>query len=353
MHLRASYLECRLCGEPERFQNALALEDHLRDSHGDDLLEEDFQATVDASMHWDIDWPELCPVCQLSLVQHQPTSSPLKEHLRKEHRGDVLDEDVEKIVSDQARSSDSCPRCNVTISQPLPLTHLSHMSQCLHEFALRALPWNDHLAPAPKQDVDKDRQIKQWRKISESSRAHDRPGTPPPPGSIDEGNLDKLPELFPEIWMSDHSAKQPDTSWEQDFSTLDNSNVLGSPKVIPLDDDQYFDEENEDSLCPVSGEMLETFGFYLRYVIAVFGLFKHTEISTLLDELENIRASPLTNGQSLQSAFCHLGRSNGPFQRCGESLLLSEVARLQFQRLKHFVAIAYEANPRYVVVLRQ
>jgi hypothetical protein len=148
-HLKISYLECRLCERPERFKDGAALKRQIRDSHKGDLLEEDIQAIVNASARWDIEWPELCPVCQLSLVQYRPTSSCLEEHLRQKHRGDVLDEDVEKIVGDKAQLSELCPKCNSTVSQPLPLSSLDHLSRYLHDFSLRAIPWNDHTSVPP------------------------------------------------------------------------------------------------------------------------------------------------------------------------------------------------------------
>jgi hypothetical protein len=334
-HLTMSYLQCRLCGESGPFEDALALTDHFQARHGDDLLEEDFQTALEASTHCDVDWPKRCPVCHLNLVEYQPiSSSPLKEHLRREHRVDVLDEDVEKIVDNTAGQIDNCPECSVAIGPAQSVSRIDHLSQCLHDFSLRALPWNDHRAPAPTQDVGERLRIEQWiDKSPETFRVHDRLGTPPLPESIDEDNLDKLHILFPGIRLSDHPAKQPDTAWSQDFSTLEDSDVMGSLKTLPLDDNRYFNEENDASLCLISDELLETFDLCLRYAIAVIESCEHKATSTLLDELEYLRSSPFANGQSLQSALCHLGRPDGPFREFGESLLLSENAQLHFQRL--------------------
>lgn len=351
IHLTASSFTCRLCEDTGSFDGALALESHIRELHRDDLLEEDIQATVGASAHLEIDWPERCPVCRVTLVEDQPPTCLLKDHLRGKHRGDVLDEDVERIVEHTARPLDSCPKCNFTVSQVLPLTLFGHLSQCLHEFALRALPWNDHLAPAPKQEVGEVFRIKQWiDKSPETFRSHDRLGTPPSPGSIDEDNLNNLHKLFPEIWVSDHPAKQPDTAWSPDSSTLEDSDVLGSPETLPLDDNRYFNEEDDNSPCLISEEFLEMFDFYLKYAIALVELSQHTATSTLLDELKDLRSTPFTDGESLQSAFCHLGRPDGPFRGFDKALLLDENAQLQFQRLNDLTVIAQEGDCRYASV---
>lgn len=239
-HSTARNFSCCLCGDSEIFDNAVALEDHLRELHSDDLLENDIQAIVDAPAPCKIDWPEQCPVCQITLAEYQPTTSLLREHLRGKHRGVVLDEDVEQII-ELHRASENCPVCDTALNQVLPPSYSNHLFECLYEFALRALPWNDHLAPAPKQDVDKFSRTQQWiDESSESTRLHDRPGTPPPPGSIDEDNLDKLHELFPDIQMWDHSAKRPESSRPQSltqglpYRSSMSSLMMSNSRAVPI-----------------------------------------------------------------------------------------------------------------------
>jgi hypothetical protein len=354
-HLKISYLECRLCERPERFKNGAALESHLRDSHRGDLLEEDIQATVDASARWDIDWPELCPVCQLSLVQYRPNFSRLEEHLRQKHRGDVLDEDVEEIIGDRGQLSELCPKCNSTVSQTLPLSSLDHLSQCLHDFSLRAIPWNDHTSAHPPGPHVGEVfiQIKQWMfGLPGTFTEPDQRENPPSLDETDRDSLDQLHELFPEIQLSDCPAKKPDTIWRQDSALLNNSEATSSPGLPRLEDDNYFREEEDSSGCPVSDGLLEAFVLFLQHTKTSIESLDHAATSTLLDELETLRTSPVPDAQSLRTACSRLGRLDGPFRTFDQTLLLDENAQLQFQRLNRLTLIAQEGDLRYETVCR-
>lgn len=344
-HVKISYLECRLCEHSDRFNDGTALEAHLRDSHRGDLLEEDIPITVDVSTRRGIDWPELCPVCQLSLVQDRPISSKLKEHLRQEHRGDVLDEDVEKVIGDKV---EICPKCDVTVSQTLPLSSLDHLSRCLHDFSLRALPWNDYTGAPPLR-------TEQWKsKILEALKEPDQHEVPRPLDKTYHNSLDKLHELFPEIQLSDEPAKELDTTWRQDSTLLNDSDATSSPDVPRLEDSNYFREDNDSPKCPISDGLLEAFDLYLRHAIMSIETSGHAATSELLGELETLRTSPISDAESLQAACSRLRRLDGPFRRFDQTLLLDdEDAQSQFQRIDHLTLIAEEEEPRYVTVFCQ
>jgi hypothetical protein len=190
-------------------------------------------------------------------------------------------------------------------------------------------------------------------KSPEASRALDRPGTPPLLDETDHDSLIKLHEVFPEIQQSDYPAKKLDTTWRQDPALLISSDATSSPGIPILEDDTYFSEGNDNSRFPISGELLEAFDLYLRYAIRSVGSSGHAATSTLLDELDTLRTFPFSDQQSLQTAFSHLGRPNGPFRRFDRSSLLDEDAQLQFQRLDDLIMITHEADPRYVKVLCQ
>jgi len=348
-HLTAHSFTCLLCEDSDSFNSAQALRSHLLGLHKDDLLEEDIQATVEASAHWEVDWPERCPVCQITLSENQLTTDFLKEHLRKKHRGDVLDEDMELIVKDASPPFDNCPKCNDTVRQALSSSHLGHLSQCLHEFSLRALPWNDFRNATQRPYVEK---LFHWMDQSTSEEpdvitAPDQPATPP---AIDNENLDKLQELFPGVHLSDHPAQEVDTSWRQDLTLLKTSETTSSTQSRPLEDHKYFSEEHDSPGCLISDELLEAFDRYLQFAIKSMASSEHADMSEIVDELNTLRKAPLSDAQLLQSAFLNLGSPDGFFRGFDKTLLLNQDAQLQFQRLSEFTMLAQEGDPRYVTV---
>lgn len=351
-HLTAHSFTCLLCEDPDNFDSAQDLKSHLLELHKDDLLEEDIQATVDASGHWEIDWPERCPVCQITLFENQSTTDFLKEHLRKNHRGDVLDEEVELIVEDAAPPFDTCPKCNDTVRQASSSSHLIHLSQCLHEFALQALPWNDQANVTQTPVVEK---LFHWTDQSTFKEpvvitAPDQPSTPP---AIDKENSDKLQELFPGIHLSDNPARKANASWRQDLTLLETSETTSSTKFRPVEDHEYFGEEHDHPECSISDELLDAFDRYLQFSMKSIASSEHANASEMIDELITLREAPLSDAQLLQSAFLHLGRSDGFFRGCDKTLLLNQDARLQFQRLSELTMLAQDGDARYVTVSYQ
>lgn len=348
-HLTAHSFTCLLCEDFDSFDSAQALKNHLLELHKDDLLEEDIQATVDASAQLEVDWPERCPVCQVTLFEDQFTKDLLKEHLRKEHRDDVLDEAVESIVEDADPLFDICPKCNHDVRQGLAWSHVGHLSQCLHEFALRALPWNDQTNEVQRPYVEK---LFHWTDQSTFKKpdvitAPDQPATPP---AIDHESLNKLQELFPDVRLSDHPAQKVDTSWRQDLTLLKTSEATNSVKFPPLKDHNYFSEEHDSQGCSISDKLLEAFDRYLQFAITSIKSPNHVDMIELLDELESLRKAHFSDAQSLQSAFLHLGRPDGFFRGFDKTLLLNQDAQLQFQRLSELTVLAQEGDPRYVTV---
>ena len=351
-HLTAHSFTCLLCEDSDNFDSTQDLKSHLLELHKDDLLEEDIQATVDASTHWEIDWPELCPICQDTLFENQSTTDLLKEHLRKKHIGDVLDEEVEPIVEDAASPFDNCPKCNDNVGQASSSSRLVHLSRCLHEFALRALPWNDQINVTKRPFVEK---LFHWTDQSTFKEpavitAPDQPATPP---EIDKENLDKLQELFPSIHLSDHPVQEADTFWRQDLTLLETSETTSSTKVRPLEDHEYFGEEHDNPACSISDELLDAFDRYLQFSITSIASSEHANAGEMIDELNTLRKAPLSDAQLLQSAFLHLGRSDGFFRGFDKTLLLNQDAQLQVQRLSELTILAQDGDARYVMVSYQ
>jgi hypothetical protein len=157
-------------------------------------------------------------------------------------------------------------------------------------------------------------QTKQWMfGLPGTFTEPDQRENPPSLDETDRDSLDQLHQLFSEIQLSDCPAKEPDTIRRQDSALL-NSEATSSPSLPRLEDDNYFREEEDSSGCPASDELLEAFVLFLQHTKTSIESPGHEATSTLLDESETLRTSPVPDAQSLRTPCSRLERPDGPFR---------------------------------------